>query len=202
MIGGMTMEYMVKRMAAPDWDEVQRVKLTDVGWLPPAQVRAWAQLCHDGVTLYVRLEAEESPIRATLTGKLDQVCDDSCLEFFFAPDWEDQRYFNFEFNFLGALNLGFGGLRPSRVRQIVKKPEELFRPEPFETGKGWGICYQIPAEFVRRYFPDFQLTGTGGCNFYKCGDRTERPHYMSWAPMMTEKPDFHRRQDFGMLRFE
>ena len=196
------MEYFVKRMDVPDWDSVDRVELKDTGWLEPAPVRAWAQLCHDGEDLYVRMEAEESPVRATLTGLLDQVCDDSCLEFFFAPDCGDGRYFNFEFNPLGALNLGFGGPRPTRVRQIVKKPEELFRPEPFRTERGWGIQYRVPGEFICRYFPEFRLEGQCACNFYKCGDRTLRPHYLSWSPMTAKTPDFHRRQDFGTIRFD
>ena len=196
------MEYFVKRMDVPDWDSVDRVELKDTGWLEPAPVRAWAQLCHDGEDLYVRMEAEESPVRATLTGLLDQVCDDSCLEFFFAPDCGDERYFNFEFNPLGALNLGFGGPRPTRVRQIVKKPEELFRPEPFRTERGWGIQYRVPGEFICRYFPDLRLQGQSACNFYKCGDRTLRPHYLSWSPMTAKTPDFHRRQDFGTIRFD
>lgn len=193
------MEYFVKRIDALDWNGIDRVELKDTGWLESAPVRAWAQLCHDGENLYVRMEAEESLVRATLTGLLDQVCDDSCLEFFFAPDWGDGRYFNFEFNPLGALNLGFGGPRPSRVRQIVKKPAELFRPEPFQIEGGWGIQYLVPEEFIRRYFPAFRLTGRCACNFYKCGDKTAQPHYLSWNPMTAAMPDFHRRQDFGTL---
>lgn len=195
------MEYFVKRVTAPDWGAVERVELRHTGWLGPVPVRAWAQLCHDGEHLYVRMEAEESPVRATLTGLLDQVCDDSCLEFFFAPDCGDSRYFNFEFNPLGTLNLGFGGARPTRVRQIVKKPEELFCPEPFRTASGWGIQYRVPEEFVRRYFSEFRLEGQSACNFYKCGDKVPQPHYLSWAPMTTQTPDFHRRQDFGTIQF-
>lgn len=195
------MEYFVKRVDVLEWTGVNRAELVHTGWLEPAPIRAWAQLCHDGESLYVRMEAEEAPVRATLSGVLDPVCDDSCLEFFFAPDSGDSRYFNFEFNPLGTLNLGFGGPRPTRVRQIVKNPEELFRPRSFQTGQGWGIQYRIPEEFIRRYFPAFRLTGQCGCNFYKCGDKTKRPHYLSWNPMSTGTPDFHRRQDFGVLKF-
>jgi len=195
------MEYIVKRVDTPDWSCVEAVELAHTGWVEPAPIRAWAQLCHDGTRLYVRMEAEENPIRATLTGKLDPICNDSCLEFFFAPDAGDSRYFNFEFNPLAALNLGFGGARPTRVRQIVKQPEDLFRAEAYTTAEGWGICYQVPAEFIRRYFPQFGLSGTAACNFYKCGDQTQRPHFLSWAPITSCTPDFHRRQDFGLLRF-
>ena len=50
----------------------------------PSYAAAKAQACHDDERLFVRLEAEESPVRATLKDPLAQVCCDSCLEFFFA----------------------------------------------------------------------------------------------------------------------
>ena len=196
------MEYKVKKVASVDWSEISPVELTHTGWLEPAPIRAWAKLCHDGENLCVRMEAEEENIRATLTGLLDQVCNDSCLEFFLAPRAEDERYFNFEFNPLGTLYLGFGGARATRVRQIVKKPEELFEPKPFRTEMGWGIEYRIPAEFIARYFPGYTLGEECACNFYKCGDETEYVHYLSWNPMTSETPDYHRRWDFGTLIFE
>ena len=83
-----------------------------------------------------------------MTGKLDAVCTDSCLEFFLAPWSEDARYFNFEFNPLGALYLGFGGERATRVRQVVKDAEKSFAPKPFFTAEGWGIEYRIPVSFL------------------------------------------------------
>lgn len=85
------MEYFVKRVDVLEWTGINRAELVHTGWLEPEPIRAWAQLCHDGENLYVRMEAEETPVRATLTGVLDQVCDDSCLEFFFAPDSEIGR---------------------------------------------------------------------------------------------------------------
>ena len=75
------MEYFVKRVDVLEWTGINRAELVHTGWLEPEPIRAWAQLCHDGENLYVRMEAEETPVRATLTGVLDQVCDDSCLEF-------------------------------------------------------------------------------------------------------------------------
>ena len=36
-------------------------------------------------------------------------------------------------------------------------------------------------------------------NFYKCGDKTAHPHYLSWSPIDTPKPDFHRPDFFGEL---
>ncbi len=196
------MEYTVKKVTAVDWADIPAVELTHTGWLKPVDISARAQLCHDGEYLYVRMEAEEFDIRATLTGLLDQVCNDSCLEFFFAPLPGDERYFNFELNPLGTLYLGFGGPRATRVRQIVKKPEELFDPRPFPGEKGWGIEYRIPAEFIARYFPGYAFKGEAACNFYKCGDDTAHPHYLAWSPLTSATPDYHCRGDFGRLVFE
>ena len=148
------------------------------------------------------MEAKEKNIRATLTGALDQVCNDSCMEFFFAPDVSDARYFNFEWNKLCNAYVGFGAERKTRVRQILKKPLEVFEPTSFATADGWGIEYRIPLSFIRMYMPSFEFKGEAACNFYKCGDETEIPHYLAWAPLTSEKPDYHRRQDFGTLVFE
>ncbi len=191
----------VPHCSTPDWPRIPEVRLTHTGWLEPCPITAKAQICHDGQTLWVRMEAEESPIRATLTGPLDPVCTDSCLEFFFAPDPEDKRYFNFEFNPLGNLCLGFGAERPTRMRIILKDAAALLAPTPFETGRGWGIEFRIPLSFIRLYFPDFSFSGVSHANFYKCGDSTPVPHYLAWAPLSTDTPDYHRRQDFGTLSF-
>lgn len=194
--------YSVKMLERPDWDAVPVVELKHTGWLEACPIEAKAQVCCDGENLWVRMEAVEAPIRATLTGKLDAVCTDSCLEFFLAPWSEDARYFNFEFNPLGALYLGFGGERATRVRQVVKDAEKSFAPKPFFTAEGWGIEYRIPVSFLQVYDPGFHFGGEMHCNFYKCGDLTEVPHYLAWAPLSCETPDYHRRQDFGVLRFE
>ena len=194
--------FSVPRMEKPDWAIAPAVKLTHQPWLAPCDVGAKAQLCHDGERLHVRMTAKESEVRATLTGETDMVCEDSCLEFFLAPDPADKRYFNFEWNPLGTLYLGFGAERGTRVRQLVRDKDALFAPRPFRTADGWGIEFAIPASFIALYFPGFALRGEAAGNFYKCGDRTERPHYLAWAKLTSDHPDYHRRQDFGALRFE
>ena len=137
--------YHIIRMEKPDWNKAEKVELVHQPWLEPCAIRAWAQMCHDEENLYIRMEAEEKNIRATLTGLLDAICTDSCMEFFFAPCAGDKRYMNFEWNLLGAVNFGFGAERATRVRQVVKDANAMFAPKPFETEKGWGIeCLAAP----------------------------------------------------------
>ena len=38
-------------------------------------------------------------------------------------------------------------------------------------------------------------------NFYKCGDGLTVPHFVTWAPIATEKPDYHRPEFFADLQF-
>ena len=194
--------YIVRKMAEPDWSAVPAVELVHQKWLEPNGVRAWAQACHDGENLYVRMSAQEEKIRATLTEPLSMVCIDSCLEFFFAPAQGDDRYLNFEWNPLGTLYLGFGAGRPTRMRLLVKDAQALFAPRPFTTEGGWGIEFRIPSSFIALHWPGFGYQGEASANFYKCGDMTEVPHYLAWAPLSSEKPDYHRRHDFGTVVFE
>ena len=59
-------------------------------------------------------------------------------------------------------------------------------------------------------FIPFSLIGIDGSNppetlrlnIYKCGDKTAHPHFLSWAPIRTEKPDFHRPEFFGTAIIE
>ena len=192
--------YIVKRVEKPEWEKIEAVTLHHQPWLTPNTVEAKAQMCHDGEKFFVRMTAKEEKIRAELTDVLSQVCNDSCLEFFFAPDC-GMRYFNFEWNPLGTLYLGFGAARNTRVRLIVKDKDALFAPKPFTTANGWGIEFEIPASFIQMYFPAFDMS-EARANFYKCGDKTEVPHYLAWSDLTSEKPDYHRAGDFGDLYFK
>ena len=194
--------YNVVRVNTPDWNVIEKVELVHQPWLEPCDIGAKAQLCHDGENLYVLMEAKVKNIRAELTGALDQVCNDSCMEFFFAPKMDDARYFNFEWNNLCNAYVGFGAERKTRVRQILKNPKDTFAPVSMDTADGWAIEYRIPLSYIQMYMPEFTFSGEAACNFYKCGDMTEIPHYLAWAPLSSEKPDYHRRWDFGTLVFE
>ena len=63
----------------PNWADVPAVNIDQKLHPTDANVTAQAQLCYDEHALYVRLSAQENPIRAELTGKLDEICEDSCL---------------------------------------------------------------------------------------------------------------------------
>ena len=55
--------------------------------------------------------------------------------------------------------------------------------------------------FLRQYYPDFDFKGTLKANVYKCGDKTEHPHYLAWNRVEAPAPDFHRPECFGEMIF-
>ena len=195
-------KYRIQKISGePDWSGVPKLRIDQVLWKPDCGIRAFGQFCHDTQFLHVRLCAAEERIRAEYTAPLSPVCQDSCLEFFFMPEEED-RYFNFEINPNGCLYIGFGHGREDSTVLYRKNLRELFDIRPAMTPDGWEVCYRIPASFLRLFWPDFRMAGLLRANVYKCGERTEQEHYLSWNPVHSETPDFHRPEDFGRMFFE
>ena len=178
--------------------------MDNILWLPDAGVRMTQQICYDAEKLYIHQKAVEEHVCAEHTDLLAQVCEDSCMEFFFCPDAGDDRYFNFEWNLNGALYLGWRTGRDQAVRLQLKDHKSLFNFHSAKTQDGWEIFYEIPASFVRLFVPEFALKPGVEirANCYKCGDLTPQPHYLSWNPSTSPNPDFHRPQDFGQMILE
>ena len=194
-------QYTIKKITgAPNWAnipvadmEIAYHEAKDIG------IAGHAQLCWDNDALYVHLWAKEEHIRNELTGQLEEVCQDSCLEFFFRPT-ESLHYFNFEFNPNCALWLGHG-TGENLVRLVLMNQDKTLSPKANRTEDGWEICYRVPFSFIQQFFPEFSpkegLAFYG--NFYKCGDNTQYPHWFSWNDVTSDPLSFHRPQDFGRL---
>ena len=185
---------------APAWDAVPSLTLGHILWEPDCGVRARGQFCHGRENLYVRLAAAEKDIRAEYTKQPSPVWRDSCLEFFFMPEGMD-RYFNFEINPNGCLWIGLGRGRTGRENLCRGDAESFFGIRTARTADGWEAAWHIPLSFLRRFYPEAAFAGSWRANVYKCGDETVRPHYLSWNPVASAAPDFHRPEDFGEMVF-
>ncbi len=194
---------IVRRPEDFSWDKIPSLPIdrhfnTD----PGIPISAQAQLCYDDNALYVRLSAVESQIRREYTGLLDEICEDSCLEFFFSPVNGDRRYFNLECNPNGAMYFGFGSGINDLVRLIQEEP--VVTPKGQRAADGWEVTYAIPHAFVRRFFPDYSPAPGGSirANCFKCGDKTVQPHYLSWNPVVPlPRAAFHNPDCFGIMHF-
>ena len=193
--------YLIRSAGSgPDRDAVPELEADRILWLPDCGVRAFGRFCYDPANLYVRLRAVEKNIRAEYTAPLSPVHLDSCLEFFFMREG-DSRYFNFEINPNGCLHIGYGSGRQNRS-VVSPSGADPFRIRTEITPDGWAASWQIPLSFLRLFRPDFAFAEKLRANVYKCGDLTEQEHYLSWNPVISAEPDFHRPQDFGIMTFE
>lgn len=195
--------YKITRQTLPiNWDAVPVTTMDNYNWLGEAPIHAQAQICCTEDALHILLSTQEEHIRAEETGQLGAPCHDSCLEFFFCPVSGDDRYFNIECSPTGCIFLGFGSDRHNLVRLL---PVEMsIHPEVKRFEGGWSVSYSVPYSFIRQFFPAFDPAGGSAMrgNFYKCGDETVQPHYISWSPMNPQIVDFHRPEHFGALIFE
>ena len=133
---------------------------------------------------------------------------DSCCEFF-VMDPSGLKYYNFEVNCLGKILAASGDGRKDRVKRPSSEMERIRRicqikdevqPSPFDLEGEiftWDVALLIPLDLIG-IDPD-NLPEALKANFYKCGDMTSHPHYTSWSPIETPKPDFHRPEFFGEL---
>ena len=195
-------EYTIVRRPEPmSWDGIPVLNIDHVYRPTEHSVKAWAQLCYDDSALYIRLQASEPEIRAEHHGPLGEICEDSCLEFFICPMEGDDRYFNLEFNANGNVYLGFGASLPTLHRLIPEK--QFIFPQVTFTEDGWVLEYALPYEFIRIFFPGFSPAPGKSirANCYKCGDLTEKPHWLCWNFVPEERHTFHCPEYFGLMHF-
>lgn len=158
--------------------------------------------------IFLKYYVTEKWFRAEKTITNSAVYEDSCVEFFVSPA-DDSLYYNFEFNAIGTCLMGIGKARqnrmqvdPSVISMIRRKGSAGTRPIGEQTGEfSWDLTIAIPAAcFIKHNITD--LSGKiFRANFYKCGDKLKIPHYLTWNPVGTEKPDYHRPEYFGLMKF-
>ncbi len=170
------------------------------------------RVLHDGASLYVRFDVSDRYVRSVHTAFQSPVCRDSCVEFFVQPK-AGTGYFNFEVNAGGTLLLYYVEDPARTARGLAKYtpvPEawgsqveirsslpRVIEPE-IATPVAWRVCYKVPLALFESFVGD--LGRDGGlwrANFYKCGDETSHPHWLSWAPV--PELNFHLPACFGEL---
>jgi len=161
-----------------------------------------------GHDIYIKYYVRENHVKAEKTTTNEMVCEDSCVEFFVSPG-DDGFYYNFEFNPIGTVLMGSGHGRHDIIRTENTVSDGIRRlttmgSKPFAEISGdisWSLTLAIPLETFFRHKVSNLKGKSFRVNFYKCGDRLSIPHYVTWNPVGTEKPDFHRPEYFGVLKF-
>ena len=211
----------IKRLAAasssPVLAEVS-VRLDEAGGGHRIGTLNWSQfsykpdvrfrIAYNDSDIFLKFYVKEKAVKAEKKEHNEMVCEDSCVEFFVSPA-DDGIYYNFEFNPIGTILLGSGHGRSDSRRADLKninpvKTLTTLGREPFTEIKGttdWTITVAIPLTSFFQHSIGELKGKKFRANFYKCGDKLTVPHYVTWNPVRTEKPDFHRPEHFGVLEF-
>ncbi|MDD4490732.1 MAG: carbohydrate-binding family 9-like protein [Paludibacter sp.] len=171
----------------------------------PLKPKSKFKIARSSSAFFIHFVVNEKQIKAIYSNDQDPVWQDSCVEFFCQIPGS-KTYFNFEFNCIGTClaterksrTEDVNPLSPEKMSQI--KRYASLGNEPFEEKKGnfnWTLTVEIPFSLLG-IDPD-NLPASIKANFYKCGDETSVPHYVSWSPIEVENPDFHRPEFFGEL---
>lgn len=163
-------------------------------------------IAHDGKNVFIHYKVSEKTSRAAADRDCGRVWEDSCVEFFFAPD--ENGYYNFECTCIGKLLIAYGAGRHERQQAPKESLESVQRwasigSEPFEEKPcgPWEVALIIPVSALFRHEIHDLDSLEARANFYKCGDLLSTSHFISWAPIKTETPDFHRPEFFAEIKF-
>ncbi|MCI0522324.1 MAG: hypothetical protein L0Y37_01590 [Bacteroidales bacterium] len=158
--------------------------------------------------IYIKYYVRESNVKAEKSKTNEMVCEDSCVEFFVSPA-DDGLYYNLEFNPIGTALMGSGHGRHDSARADAGIVDGIRRltsmgNEPFGERTGdmrWSITLAIPLKTFFHHETGNLKGKSFRANFYKCGDKLSNPHFVTWNPVGTERPDYHRPEHFGILKF-
>lgn len=222
------MQYTVRRVPrlappaadwnAPQWRQAETLQVTHFPWPDSGHHPSTsARLLYDDQHLAVAFHVEDRYVRAVARKFQDSVCTDSCAEFFVAPLPGSDAYFNFEVNCGGTMLVHRCASTEERAagKQSYDMTAEdgatvgmahtlpqIVEPEITEPTT-WTIEYHLPFVLFEKYFAAARpSSGTvWRANFYKCADKTSHPHWGSWAPVGTPRPNFHVPASFQPIAF-
>lgn len=167
-------------------------------WTNVYQPKAFGQMAMlENYGFVVSMTAvEQNPLRR-YTQNEDPVYMDSGLEAFlnFNPK-AGQDYFNFEMNANGAMLSGFGNGRNRKRVVDIAKYSAVCTANILEDS--WNVLLEIPMELIYDIYGIDSL-GKGDtitCNFFKISEDPQYEHYASYAPIISEKPNFHLPEFF------
>jgi hypothetical protein len=193
----------------PAWGSVPALTIGDfLERSGPHRPLTQAKVLYSEQGLHTIFRVEDRYVLSIHTRYQDQVCRDSCVEFFVEPI-RDRGFFNFEVNAGGTLLLyhcqdkqrtARGGELNTHVDEADGKLVRIYhsmprvvQPEVAEPTT-WLIEWFAPFSIFEKYLgcPVPKGGSTWRGNLYKCGSRME--HWASWAnigPIFNfHQPDF------------
>lgn len=186
--------------------EAPRRNIESVNWADryPYHPLTTIAIAHSRDMIYIDFFVRCNYLRAENYLNQSPVSEDSCVEFFVEPTGE-LPYWNFEFNCIGTVNASVRSRRdqPTRLTDAQIATIERYPScgtRPFRELEGlftWNLLVGVPLDLIGLKYEGKPIAMRG--NFYKCASAASQPHFLSWNPVVSEQPDFHRPECFGDL---
>lgn len=185
--------------------ETERNEVDCVNWTEyPYAPDVTFHIAHSDKALAVLFKVTEDHLRGTALENNGPVWEDSCVEVFIA-DPHSTEYFNFETNCIGTKLASkrrsrteadhFSSEHMDKIRCFGSLPHEL--TDIKKESQPWWLAEVIPFELIglEKAPADLRM------NFYKCGDKCEKMHFLSWSEIGLPEPNFHCPEFFGKVIF-
>ncbi len=172
----------------------------DNGWGYRYRPKTWGRMGYlENFGFVVEMVCEEKNPLARYTEFNDPVYTDSAMEAFidFNPLCDSPKYINFEFNSNGAFLAKYRTDRSDAV-SIDLLTNKMPTVKTNVQAESWTATLFIPLEMIKDIYK--VDTFSKGCslkgNFFKIGENQVNPHFLSFAKIESDKPDFHRPEFF------
>ena len=175
-----------------------------------------AKVCYTTDAIHLLYKVDDQFVKSVHTQRQDQVCQDSCVEFFAWP-FADKNYVNFEINAGGTfLSKRYDIKLPTvqRLEECIPLDDKVLDTVTVKTTMPAVIADEIQTPityYVRLSVPFTVFESVYGpmtigkdaewrANFFKCADKTSKPHWAAWNPI-GHQLNLHQFDKFGKIRF-
>jgi hypothetical protein len=172
------------------------------------------KLAYDIDSIYVLFHVVDRYVISTVNDYQGPVFQDSCVEFFFTPGLNcGLSYFNIEMNCSGTMLFHWHPdgeeivkilFEDAKKIEIVGSMPKIVYPE-IANPITWTIAYRLPFDILQKYCTEMAQPSKNTiwkANFYKCADKSSKPHWLTWTKVNHPEPQFHLPKYFGTLIFE
>lgn len=165
-------------------------------------------IAHNGSSMLIHYRVSEKRTIGTMENDLDGVYKESCCEFF-CMELGDSLYYNIESNCLGSILMQCGSSRNSRTTSAADNLKQIDRwaslgrssVDTIPSQTHWELALVVPLTAFWRHSYGTLDGKTFLVNVYNCVGSGDDRQYVTWQPVVSDAPDFHRPEYFRPVHF-
>lgn len=166
-------------------------------------------IAHNGNHLLIHYRVTEKRSIGTMENDMDDVYKESCCELFFMEEG-DSLYYNIESNCIGSILMQCGTGRYDRDASTAENLTGINRWASLGRSAigtvneetHWELALAVPLSALWHHSFSHLDGMTFLANVYNCVGSGDDRQYVTWHPIDTDVPDFHRPEFFCRIYFK